>query len=332
MNIFLTGSEGFIGSHLTEKLVLQGHKVKCLIHYNFLNSNGWLDTLDKKVKKDIEIIPGDIRDKDLIEKSIHKNTNAIFNLAALIGIPYSYIAAQSYVETNINGVLNILNTAKKLNNLQVLVQTSTSEVYGTPKQIPIKESHSLSAQSPYAASKIAADQLALSYYKSFGTPVSIIRPFNTYGPRQSTRAIIPTIITQALKKSLINVGSTYPTRDFVYVSDTVSGFTKFLNCKKAVGETINLGTGYEISIKDLIKVVSKILKKDITIKQTSDRKRPIRSEVKRLLASNIKAKNILKWKPKFYGKSGLIKALSKTIEWYKIQENTKKFKTDSFTI
>jgi len=332
MNIYLTGSEGFIGSHLTERLVFEGHKVTCLIQYNFQNSHGWLDFIDKKAKNAIEIIPGDVRDKELIDKSIKKKTEVIFNLAALIGIPYSYNAPQSYVETNINGALNILNRARKLKNLQSLVQTSTSEVYGTPKKLPITEHHNLSAQSPYAASKIAADQLALSFFKSFGTPVSIIRPFNTYGPRQSTRAIIPTIITQALKYSEIEVGSTFPTRDFVHVSDTVTGFLKFLKCKKAIGETINLGTGYEISIGELIKIISKILKKNIKIKSTKNRKRPIRSEVERLLASNKKAKKILRWVPRYQGKDGLVKGLKSTVDWYKIKNNILKFKTTDFTV
>ena len=331
MNIFLTGSEGFIGSHLTEKLVKNGHKVKCLVQYNFLNNYGWLDKIDQKIRNEIEIISGDVRDKNLIENNIVKSTEVIINLAALIGIPYSYIAPQSYIDTNINGILNILNVGKKLNNLQSLIQTSTSEVYGTPEKLPITEKHPLSAQSPYAASKIAADQLALSFNKSFDLPVSIIRPFNTYGPRQSTRAIIPSLITQALRNSSVNVGSLYPTRDFVHVTDTVQGFVKTISSKKAIGEVINLGTGFEISIKDLIKIISKIIKKEIITKSKKERKRPVKSEVDRLLASNKKAKRILNWIPKYSKQKGLISGLTSTINWYKIDKNLINFKTKNFT-
>lgn len=332
MNIFLTGSEGFIGSHLAEQLVKKGHKVKCLVQYNFLNSYGWLDTIDTKIKNEIEIILGDVRDKEMILKSLGKKTEIIFNLAALIGIPYSYHAPYSYIDTNVNGALNMLTAAKKLKNLQTFVQTSTSEVYGTPKKLPITEDHALSAQSPYAASKTAADQLALSFYKSFGTPVSIIRPFNTYGPRQSTRAIIPTIIIQALKHPIVEVGSTYPTRDFVHVYDTVAGFIKFINCKKAIGEIINLGTGQEISINKLILTISKILNKKIKVKKSKLRKRPNKSEVMRLLASNQKAKKILNWKPYYIGKKGLAEGLKNTIDWYKIKKNIENFKSKNYTI
>ncbi len=330
-NIFLTGSEGFIGSHLTEKLVKSGHKVRCLVQYNFSNQSGWLDTIDNQIRKEIEIIPGDIRDSGFIEKVIGKKTEVIMNLAALIGIPYSYSAPKSYIDTNVYGLLNVLNAGKKLVNLESFIHTSTSEVYGTPKKLPINETHQLSAQSPYAASKIAADQLALSFYKSFDLPVSIIRPFNTYGPRQSTRAIIPSLITQALKNSVVEVGSVFPTRDFVYVSDTVLGFVKAINNKKAVGEVINLGTGYEISIKDLITIIAKITGKKIPTKTKNERKRPLKSEVKRLLASNIKAKKILNWKPEYKKKIGLIKGLTNTVNWYKIKKNLINFKTKNFT-
>lgn len=332
MNIFITGSEGFIGSHLTEKLLKAGHNLKCLVQYNFQNNYGWLDHLDKNIKKNIEIVTGDLRDTDLISKYVGKKTEAIFNLAALIGIPYSYIAPQSYIETNMMGTLNLLNAAKNLKNLNTIIQTSTSEVYGTPKKLPITENHALSAQSPYAASKIASDQLALSYYKSFNLPVSIIRPFNTYGPRQSLRAIIPTIITQIINKKIIKVGSIFPTRDFVHVSDTVLGFLKTLNCKKAIGEVINLGTGYEISIKNLISTISGIMRKEIKIISNSERKRPINSEVLRLKASNLKAKKILNWQPLYTGKSGLKNGLHETIEWYKNQINLLKFNINNFSI
>lgn len=331
MNIFITGSEGFIGSHLVERLLKDGHKIKCLVQYNFLNNYGWLETIDKNKLKEIEIIPGDIRDKEFVEKNINKNTEIIFNLAALIGIPYSYHAPQSYIDTNVNGLLNILSVSKKLNNLKSLIHTSTSEVYGTPEKVPITEKHPLSAQSPYAASKIAADHLALSFYKSFQLPIKIVRPFNTYGPRQSTRAIIPTIITQSLIKNKIFVGSIFPTRDFVYVSDTVNGFVKSMNKKKLIGEVVNLGTGFEVSIKDIISIIGNTLGIKIEIEQSTVRKRPNKSEVKRLVASNKKAKKLIDWKPNYSGREGLKKGLKKTIDWYKIKSNLQNFKTKNFT-
>ena len=331
MNIFLTGSEGFIGSHLAERLVKDGHKIKCLVQYNFLNNYGWLETIDKNVLNQIEIVSGDIRDKEFIEKSINKKTEIVFNLAALIGIPYSYHAPQSYIDTNVNGLLNILSVSKKLKNLKSLIHTSTSEVYGTPEKLPITEKHQLSAQSPYAASKIAADHLALSFFKSFKLPIKIVRPFNTYGPRQSTRAIIPTIITQSLQKNIISVGSIFPTRDFVYVSDTVNGFIKSINNKKIIGEVVNLGTGFEISIKELISIIGNIIGIKIKIEQSKVRKRPNDSEVKRLVASNKKAKKLLNWSPNYSGKDGLKQGLKQTVNWYKIAKNLRSFKTKNFT-
>ncbi len=331
MNIFLTGSEGFIGSHLAERLVKDGHKIKCLVQYNFLNNYGWLETIDKNVLNQIEIVSGDIRDKEFIEKSINKKTEIVFNLAALIGIPYSYHAPQSYIDTNVNGLLNILSVSKKLKNLKSLIHTSTSEVYGTPEKLPITEKHQLSAQSPYAASKIAADHLALSFFKSFKLPIKIVRPFNTYGPRQSTRAIIPTIITQSLQKNKISVGSIFPTRDFVYVTDTVNGFIKSINNKKIIGEVVNLGTGFEISIKELIAIIGNIIGIKIKIEQSKVRKRPNDSEVKRLVASNKKAKKLLNWSPNYSGKDGLKQGLKQTVNWYKIAKNLRSFKTKNFT-
>lgn len=331
MNIFLTGSEGFIGSHLAERLVKDGHKIKCLVQYNFLNNYGWLETIDKNVLNQIEIVSGDIRDKEFIEKSINTKTEIVFNLAALIGIPYSYHAPQSYIDTNVNGLLNILSVSKKLKNLKSLIHTSTSEVYGTPEKLPITEKHQLSAQSPYAASKIAADHLALSFFKSFKLPIKIVRPFNTYGPRQSTRAIIPTIITQSLQKNKISVGSIFPTRDFVYVSDTVNGFIKSINNKKIIGEVVNLGTGFEISIKELIAIIGNIIGIKIKIEQSKVRKRPNDSEVKRLVASNKKAKKLLNWSPNYSGKDGLKQGLKQTVNWYKIAKNLRSFKTKNFT-
>ena len=258
--IFVTGADGFIGSHLVEKLVSKGYNVKALSIYNSFNSWGWLESLPNKILKEVEIVSGDIRDEDLINK-LTKDVEKIFHLAALIGIPYSYTAPRSYIDTNVIGTLNVLNAAIK--NQTKVIHTSTSEVYGTPQKIPINEKHRLFAQSPYAASKISSDQLALSYFSSFNLPVCVIRPFNTFGPRQSLRAIIPTIITQMLndKAKEIKLGNTHTTRDFSYISDTVDGFFKTFNKNKIFGEVINLGTGKEISITSIVKIVGELTKK-----------------------------------------------------------------------
>ena len=328
MKILVTGSEGFIGSHLVEMLVKKKYKVKALVLYNSFNSWGWIDSLSDSIKKNIEVVLGDIRDKESVERSI-KSVDIVINLAALIGVPYSYYASKSYVDTNVIGLLNILNSASN-KKLKQIIHISTSEVYGSPKKVPIKEDFSLNAQSPYAASKIAADQLALSFHKSFNLPVTIIRPFNTYGPRQSARAIIPTIITQVLKKNRIEVGSIFPKRDLVYVEDTVNGIISAIGNKKSIGQVINLGSGYQISIKDLINKISKIMGIKIKIKKNKSRFRPKSSEVLRLLACNKKAKKILKWSPQNSGLKGLERGLSKTINWFKNKKNLRDYKTSKF--
>lgn len=328
MKILVTGSEGFIGSHLVEMLIKKKHKVRALVLYNSFNSWGWLDSLTEDTKKKIEVVLGDIRDKESVEESI-KGMDVVINLAALIGIPYSYNASKSYVDTNIIGLLNILNSARK-KKLKQIIHISTSEVYGSPKKIPIKENHNLNAQSPYAASKIAADQLALSFNKSFGLPVTIIRPFNTYGPRQSARAIIPTIITQALKNNRIEVGSTFPKRDLVYVEDTANGIISAIGNKKSIGQVINLGSGFQISIKDLINKISAIMGVKLKITKNKARYRPKNSEVVRLLACNKKAKKILNWSPKNSGVKGLEKGLIKTINWFRNKKNLRDYKTSKF--
>lgn len=314
--IFVTGADGFIGSHLVEKLVSKGYKVKALSIYNSFNSWGWLESLPNKILKEVEIVSGDIRDEDLINK-LTKDVEKIFHLAALIGIPYSYNAPRSYIDTNVIGTLNVLNAAIK--NQTKVIHTSTSEVYGTPKKIPIDEKHRLFAQSPYAASKISSDQLALSYFSSFNLPVCVIRPFNTFGPRQSLRAIIPTIITQMLndKSKEIKLGNTHTTRDFSYISDTVDGFFKTFNKNKIFGEVINLGTGKEISISSIVKIVGELTKKDKKIIYENKRIRAKKSEITRLCSSNLKAKKILKWQPKYVNKNGFKIAIKKTIDWYK---------------
>ena len=332
MKIFITGSEGFIGSHLTEKLVKSGHDVKAFVMYNFKNSNGWIDSLTQDIKNSIEIVKGDIRDFDVIKKE-SKKYDAIIHLAALIGIPYSYYSPQSYVDTNISGTLNILQAVKQ-NKISRLIHTSTSEVYGSAKLVPIKETHPLYGQSPYSASKIAADQLALSFYTSFNLPLVILSPFNTFGPRQSKRAIIPTIINQIMKgkDKNIKLGNLTPTRDFNYVEDICRGFELALKAKNIFGETINLGSGHEISMKDIALLISSLMNSKIDIKKISERMRPNKSEVMRLCASNVKAKKLLKWKPKFSGKKGLKKGLIKTIEWYQENEISNKDNSDSYVI
>ena len=329
MKILLTGSEGFIGSHLVEKLVKNGHELTCLVLYNSFNSWGWLDKIDDKIKKNIKIITGDIRDEFLVKSLIKKNTDVVINLAALIGIPYSYRSPKSYFETNSIGILNILNSSIN-SNVKKIIHTSTSEVYGTPKYIPIDENHLVSAQSPYAASKIAADQIALSYNKSFNLPVTILRPFNTFGPRQSLRAIIPTIVTQLIKNKVLKLGSLYPTRDLTFVDDTVDAFVSTLNKKKDIGEIINVGSGFEISVKDLVSQISKIMGVKIDIQKEKERIRPKKSEVDRLYANIKKAKKILNWTPKYSKKNGFEKGLKKTIEWFSKVENLNHYKTDIF--
>ena len=330
MKIVLTGSEGFIGSHLAEKIVKQGHDLTCLVLYNSFNSWGWLDTIDKKIKRNINVITGDVRDEYFVKQLIKKNTDVVINLAALIGIPYSYRAPKSYFETNSIGLMNILNSTIN-SNVKKVIHTSTSEVYGTPKYIPIDEKHLVSAQSPYAASKIAADQIALSYNKSFNCPVTILRPFNTFGPRQSLRAVIPTIITQVLSKKFIKLGSLYPTRDLTYIEDTTDAFLSTLNKKKDIGEIINIGSGFEISIKELVSTISNISGCKINIQKDRKRTRPKKSEVDRLYANNKKAKNILNWTPKYsMKKKNFENALRKTIEWFSDKENIKHYKINIF--
>tara|TARA_B100000579_G_C22816636_1_gene848236 strand:+ start:137 stop:1138 length:1002 start_codon:yes stop_codon:yes gene_type:complete len=329
--VLITGSEGFIGSHLTERLVKEGYDVKALVLYNSFNNHGWLEDIPKKIKNNIEIVLGDIRDSHGVENVV-KGCNRILHLAALIAIPYSYQSPQSYVETNIMGSLNLLQAAKK-NNIEKFIHTSTSEVYGSAQYVPIDENHPLEGQSPYSASKIGADQIAMSFFRSFNTPVAILRPFNTYGPRQSARAIIPTIISQLMsKKKKILLGSLKPTRDFSFIEDTVTGFISSLESRRNLGEIINVGSSYEISMKDLVKKISKLMNKDVLISLDKKRVRPELSEVDRLVCQNKKAKKFLNWKPKYSGSKGLELGLKKTISWYTDPENLKKFKSSIYNI
>jgi len=329
MNILITGAEGFIGSHLSEALVKLGHKVKCIVLYNSFNNYGWLDHIDKNILAEIEICFGDIRDQSFVRQSM-KKCDVIMHLAALIGIPYSYISPKSYVDTNISGTLNILQSARDF-DVEKVVHTSTSEVYGSAQKIPITENHPLNGQSPYSATKIAADQLANSFYFSYGTPVVTLRPFNTYGPRQSLRAIIPTTISQALSGvKEIKLGSLNPTRDFTYISDTVSAYLKTLKSKKIIGKTINIGAGYEISIKNLVNLILNETNKDIKVVLEKKRVRPKNSEVSRLCCSSKLAKKLLNWTPKYNGEKGLKIGIKKTIEWFSKPENIKKYQSQKF--
>jgi dTDP-glucose 4,6-dehydratase len=327
--VLVTGSDGFIGSHLVEKLVKKDLKVKAFTYYNSFNSWGWLDNISKQILKEIEIIQGDIRDYDIVRKSV-KNCDIIFHLAALIGIPYSYHAFESYIDVNIKGTLNVLRSAKDIGRAKV-IHTSTSEVYGSSKILPITEKNLISAQSPYAASKIGADHLAMSFHKSFDLPLTILRPFNTFGPRQSLRAIIPTVITQMLSHSKkIKLGNIYSTRNFNYVSDIVDAFILASNKNNVFGETINIGNNFEISIKELVDEVAKILNKKAIILKDERRIRPKNSEIDRLFTIAKKASKLLKWKAKYSNKASFRKALKKTIEWYSSEKNLNSFKKNIY--
>ena len=329
--VLVTGADGFIGSHLTEALVREGYDTKAFVFYNSFNSWGWLDNCVPEVTGEFEVFAGDIRDHHGVRKAM-EGCDAVLHLAALIAIPYSYHSPDTYVDTNIKGTLNVVQAARDL-GISKVVHTSTSEVYGTAQFVPITEDHPLHGQSPYSASKIGADQLAMSFYNSFGTPVSIIRPFNTYGPRQSTRAVIPTIITQiACGKQQIKLGSIHPTRDFNYVGDTVSGFLSALDSDQGVGEIINLGSGFEISIGDTAKSIADIMGVEIDILTDTQRLRPEKSEVERLWADNTKAKKLLEWKPKYGGTDGFRKGLEKTIKWFTDPEHLTSYKSDRYNL
>lgn len=322
--ILVTGASGFIGSHLTEMLVLEGSKVRAFVHYNSRNDWGNLEFLSKNISDEIEIIAGDIQDPFSVKKAI-KDCQVVFHLASLIAIPYSYQAPQSYAQTNILGAINVMQASLE-ENVEKVVHTSTSECYGTAQYVPIDEHHPFQGQSPYSATKIGADMIAESYYRSFGVPVSIIRPFNTYGPRQSARAVIPTIIIQALSGNNIKLGDLEPTRDFNYVSDTVDGFIKVAVSEKTSGEVINIGSGKEISIGNLAKKIFELLNCNVSIISDSDRVRPENSEVERLLCDNRKAKNLIGWE----STTSLDKGLRLTIEW--IKENQHKYKPKLYNL
>ena len=325
MKVLVTGSDGFIGSHLTEELVKKGYQVRALVYYNSFNNWGWLDTLPKEIMKNIEVFQGDIRDLNGVEEAV-KGVDAVFHLAALIAIPFSYHSPDTYVDTNIKGTLNVLQAVRKHNIARALV-TSTSEVYGTAQYVPIDEKHPFQGQSPYSATKIGADRLAESFYRSFALPVTIVRPFNTYGPRQSARAVIPTIITQLLTGKIeIKLGALTPTRDFNYVKDTVNGFISIYESDKTIGEEINIATQKEISIRQLAEELINQINPNVKIICDEERLRPEKSEVNRLLGCNEKIMRLTNWKPRY----SLEEGLRDTITFLK--ENLDRYKTDIYNV
>jgi len=327
--ILVTGADGFIGSHLVERLISLDYKVRALVMYNSFNSWGWLDTLKQDVKSQIEVVSGDIRDPFGVD-SIVKGCDSVLHLAALVAIPYSYKSPNSYVDTNINGTLNILQASKKY-KCKKIIHISTSEVYGSAQYVPIDEKHPNVGQSPYSATKIAADQLAISFNKSFELPVGIIRPFNTFGPRQSNRAVIPTIITQLLDgKNEIKLGNIEATRDFSYVLDTVDGIIAGMNSTENIGKVVNLGAGFEISILKTAKIISSLMGKEIKIIIDKQRIRPQESEVNRLFSNNSFAKKTINWIPKYKGEKGFALGLKKTIDWFSVIENRKEYKSNIY--
>lgn len=331
MTILVTGADGFIGSHLTEALVRAGHKVRAFVLYNSFNSWGWLDHCDPDVRGNFEVFAGDIRDPHGVREAM-RGCEAVLHLAALIAIPYSYHSPDTYVDTNVKGTLNVLQAARELGVSRV-VHTSTSEVYGTARFVPITEEHPLQGQSPYSATKIAADQLAFSFYASFGLPVVIARPFNTYGPRQSARAVIPTIITQiANGNRQIRLGAVSPTRDFNFVRDTVAGFISALASDVGCGEVVNFGSNYEISIGETVNLIAEVMGVEVEIVTDEVRLRPENSEVERLWAANAKAEALFGWRPAYGGKDGFKRGLKETIEWFRKPENMMTYKHDIYNV
>jgi dTDP-glucose 4,6-dehydratase len=327
-NILVTGADGFIGSHLVEELVNIGCNVKAFTYYNSTNSWGWLDSLTKEVLDSITVCSGDIRDKGCIDDAL-ADVDVVFHLAALIGIPYSYIAPESYIDTNITGTLNVLQSARKSKTLDKIIITSTSEVYGTAKYVPIDELHPKQGQSPYSASKIGADYLAESYYRSFDLPITIARPFNTYGPRQSLRAIIPTIINQLLSgKENIELGSLTPTRDFLYVKDTANAFVEIAKTDLLIGHEVNIATGQEISIAKLANELIAQINPNAVIETNINRLRPKNSEVERLCGCNKKLLDLSDWKPTYSFKDGL----KETVNWFKSSDITNDKKASLYTV
>ena len=329
--VLVTGADGFIGSHLTEALVRQGQNVRAFVLYNSFNSWGWLDHAPKGIRDNLDVFAGDIRDPHGVEEAM-KGRDAVLHLAALIAIPYSYHSPDTYVDTNVKGTLNVLQAAREL-GVRRVIHTSTSEVYGTARFLPITEEHPLQGQSPYSATKIAADQLAYSFYASFGLPVVIARLFNTYGPRQSARAVIPTIITQiASGQRQIKLGAVWPTRDFSYVQEMVAGFIAALNSDQGLGEVVNFGSNFEISIGDTARLIAEAMNTEIEVITDESRLRPKNSEVERLWADNSKAKELFGWQPAYGDREGFKRGLAKTAEWFQDPANLVSYKADRYNI
>jgi NAD dependent epimerase/dehydratase len=329
--VLITGADGFIGSHLTEALVRAGHEVRAFVLYNSFNSWGWLDNCDEDVKGQFDVFAGDIRDPYGVRAAM-KGCDAVLHLAALIAIPYSYHSPDTYIDTNIKGTLNVVQAARDL-EVSKVVHTSTSEVYGTARFVPITEDHPLRAQSPYSASKIGADQIAMSFYASFGTPVAILRPFNTYGPRQSARAVIPTVIIQITNgKREINLGALHPTRDFNYIADTVAGFVAALMSDRGIGEVINIGGSFEISIGDAARTIAEVMGVEIDIVTDEQRLRPANSEVERLWAASDKAGELLGWQAEYRGLEGFRRGLTETVAWFSKPSHLASYKSDTYNL
>lgn len=327
----VTGADGFIGSHLVEALVQAGHQVRAFVMYNSFSSWGWLDHIAPEIQKEIEVFSGDIRDPHRVRGAV-QGCDTVLHLAALIAIPYSYESPEAYLETNARGTLNVLQAARDL-GVSRLVCTSTSEVYGTAKFVPMTEDHPLQAQSPYSASKIAADMMALSFHAAYGTPVTVLRPFNTYGPRQSARAVIPTIISQiAAGNRRIKLGALHPTRDFSFVRDTARGFIQAAACDSIIGQVTNIGSGFEISIGDTAQLIAEAMGAEIEIECDQDRLRPAASEVDRLYAATAKAQRAMDWNPQFGGIAGFRRGLAETAEWFRSPANLAHYKTDRYNV
>ena len=323
--VLVTGAGGFIGSHLIEELVRQGEEVRALVRYNSRDERGLLEDLPKGIQDQIEVVPGDLKDPDGVKKAV-KGCSKVFHLGALIAIPYSYVHPFDFIQTNVIGTAHLLNACLEENALERIVHTSTSEVYGTAQYIPIDEKHPLQAQSPYAASKIATDKLAESYHLSFGLPIATIRPFNTFGPRQSLRAIIPTIISQAIENEKIRLGNTKPRRDFLFVKDTVRGFIQLGKCDEAIGKVVNIGRGMDISVEELVKKIVNLIGKKSEIEIEDRRIRPEKSEVMQLLSDTRLANKLFLWAPQYTLEEGL----RETIEWYR--KNLSRFKVGSYPL
>ena len=329
--ILVTGADGFIGSHVVEALVKRHYRVRAFVFYNSFNSDGWLDHTSSDVRSKVEFFRGDVRDAGAVNAAM-ADVDAVIHLAALISIPFSYIAPESYIDTNIKGSLNVFNAARA-NGVKRVIHTSTSEVYGTAQFVPITELHPLVGQSPYSASKIGADQLAQSFFLSFDTPIITVRPFNCYGPRQSARAVIPTIISQlAAGNSTIKLGALTPTRDFNFIDDTVSGFIAALEAENGVGETVNLGSNFEISIAQTAELISEVMDVSISINVDEQRLRPQGSEVDRLWSDNSKAFQIFGWSPQYSGLEGMKRGISKTVDWFTDPENLKRYKSTDYNL